>query len=82
MSGKQINLPGSGKRDPVMLIARGTNTAIAAVLRGFTACRYSQPDQARRSGIIEMCFTVLLTIIAHLIKKDRKKHKLSVLISV
>jgi hypothetical protein len=48
------------KNAPVPRAARFINTAIAVVLLGLSAYHYTQPDQAWRSGTIELGSAALL----------------------
>jgi hypothetical protein len=67
MSEKQSNPPGSGKRAPVPVIARGINTAIVAVLLGLSVYHYTQPNAAWRSGTTELVCALLLLTAAYFV---------------
>jgi hypothetical protein len=58
-----------GKRVPVPLLARGINTAIAAVLCVLSIYHYTQPNQAWRSGTIEIVCAVSLLTAAYLVSR-------------
>jgi len=56
-----------GKRVHIPRVAKGINTAIAAVLCGLSIYHFTQPNQAWRSGTTELVCAVLLLTAAYLV---------------
>lgn len=67
MENREKGPSGPGKRAAVPRAARYINTAIAIILCGLGIYHYTQPNQAWRSGTIELISTALLLAAAYVI---------------
>jgi hypothetical protein len=67
--GDGVQAPGSGKGDRLPRAATRIDTAIAVLFCGTGIYHFTQPNQAWRSGAIEVACALALLVAAHLLSR-------------